>query len=591
MIKFLFIGPLLLVFCFYVLIAPIYFQGGDTAELVNASYHLLVAHPPGYPLYIWLQHFWLTLTSFSTVYFRASLLSIFFTFGTLICLIWPLRRNIFSLLIPLVFLGLNPDFVESAILPDVFSLHGLFVAGILSSFLFEPRWKSFLIPFLFCLSLSNHHTTILLAPLLLYQIREMKKDFWLGLFIGLITCALMYLSLLGLDHNHPYSWGHVKDIDSIISHFLRKDYGTFKLAANGENQGPRALLFLLQSLLPMLVLTFVLFMKDWKRLIADKKVILVLTTLVICFGFSLMGNILPEHAGAEALKRFHIMPLVILTSLNVYVISLFKFPPKVKLVTSVILLSTLVFQGYILKDFMSFRNDSIIEDYSRNLLEAAKKNSPAIISVRSDTAFFGLRYVSSFEGNIFDKRMAIITPDMLFHPWFSDKVKRLLPEFTLNNKEKIFVQRKLNINQDLIKPNLKSYNFLMTTDYKEGSEFQLVFLPLGRVLRSGEGTYFDSSSIDELKFNYRPLKIPYGPQHFTRGFLYYQYSHFHMAQAYHLWSLNEPTKAKTEWENAIKKVNYALPAMENLCHHFPNTYDFCQAEKFKDLEKETKEFY
>jgi hypothetical protein len=131
----------------------------------------------------------------------------------------------------------------------------------------------------------------------------------------------------------------------------------------------------------------------------------------------------------------------------------------------------------------------------------------------------------------------------------------------------------------------------MTTDYKEGTWFKLVFLPLGRVLRAEQGTYFDSNSVDDLKNNNRPLEIPRGSQHYTKGFLYYQYSHFHMAQAYHYWSINQPEKAKAEWENSIKKVNYALPAMANLCNHFPNTYDFCQVERLKELEKETKGFY
>ena len=48
---------------------------GDSGELITAAATLGVAHPPGYPLYIWLGHLWILLKPFGSVALRLNLLS------------------------------------------------------------------------------------------------------------------------------------------------------------------------------------------------------------------------------------------------------------------------------------------------------------------------------------------------------------------------------------------------------------------------------------------------------------------------------------------------------------------------------------
>ncbi len=588
--RFLPIIPLVFLFGFYVLICPLYFQGGDTAELVNAGYHLYVPHPPGYPLYIWLQHSWLNLTSFSTVFFRASLLSVSFSIGTILLLIMPLKKNIFLLLIPIVFLGMHPDFVESTVLPDVFSLHGLFIALILYLSFYDVRWKGFLIPFIFCLSLTNHHTTILLLPVLIFHLISFKKEAGIGLLCGTVICALIYLSILAMDYSHPYSWGMINDIKSIINHFLRKDYGTFNLAATGDNHGFKTFIAQIKSLMSLLAMIGLIGFSN-KNIISDKKVWVALLTLLLCFGFAFMGNVLPEQAGEEVLKRFNIMPLVILASLTVYLIQFVQFDKKKKILFSFIILCTFVFHGHILKHFLNLRNDSIIEDYSRNLYEGAMRNSPTLINANSDTAFFGIRYISAFSNTVFTQKVAAITSQLFFHPWFNDKIRQQMPKFDLNNKDRIYKQKRMNVEDDIIRPNIKNYNFLVTSDYKNGTWFKLIFLPLGRLLKEGSGTSIALSDTSMLKMHFKPLAVPKGPQHFTKGFFFYQYSNIYMAQAHEYWATQNFHGAKVEWEYAIQMVKYAFPARFNLCQNFPNQYDFCIKEELENLAEETKGFY
>jgi hypothetical protein len=45
----------------------------DTGELVAAAWKLTVAHPPGYPLFVWLQHGFMKLCPWGSVFHRAAL--------------------------------------------------------------------------------------------------------------------------------------------------------------------------------------------------------------------------------------------------------------------------------------------------------------------------------------------------------------------------------------------------------------------------------------------------------------------------------------------------------------------------------------
>lgn len=105
---------------FYFSCLPHFIQGGDTAELVASAHQLLVAHPPGYPLWTWLQHFWLHFFHYDTLFWRASVLNLFFSLATLFILGLPLRKKPVFLLICIAPLSLTTTFSEMAILPKSF---------------------------------------------------------------------------------------------------------------------------------------------------------------------------------------------------------------------------------------------------------------------------------------------------------------------------------------------------------------------------------------------------------------------------------------------------------------------------------------
>src|SRR4051794_15382158 len=90
----------------YMFSLPRFVQGGDTGELVAAAYRLFVPHPPGYPLWIWLEHFWTHLVPIGTVFWRASFMNMLFALAALICVGYPLRKDPLKLMLCLPLLGL-----------------------------------------------------------------------------------------------------------------------------------------------------------------------------------------------------------------------------------------------------------------------------------------------------------------------------------------------------------------------------------------------------------------------------------------------------------------------------------------------------
>ena len=575
----------LLILPFYIFCLPLYIQGGDTAELVAASYHRLVAHPPGYPLFIWLQHLWGQTIPVSTVYWRASLLNTLMGMAALNFLLVPFRKNLWLSLGGLIFIGLAPVFIEAVVLPDVFSLHALFICSLGYLFLFstsETRNRMFL--FIALLSFSNHHTTLFMFPCGAYILWEehSKSSFrttCLYASSGLLACVVLYLSIFFLNPQHPFSWGDLRNLGDLLRHFLRSDYGTFKLSSSSEPVGLAPFFFFCKSLTPYFIFSgavFLLSHKNWKTLLSDKRFIAWSSCLLLVCLFPVLMNVNPVNMGEEILKRFLVMPLIVLFLWTSYLLTKIDLRTnKPLLILGFFFTPVLIFNLSHLQGFYQLRTDSVIEDYSKNLLRQAKDNSPAVIVVNNDSAAFGIRYVQLFDAGGAKKICPIAMP-LFFHPWYLGKIQALVPEFSLPNYEKIHTNKYINIHHDVVVPNLGRVSTIVTEGYKQGAGFRLKFLGLGRVLQEGDGTFFGDPKVEA---NTKPDVNAKGPQSFTKAYLYYQYAHFYLAQAVEGVSQGKPEEAKLSWIKALEIVPYAYPAMVNLCGSYPEEFQFCSAEE------------
>jgi len=587
----------MIILIFYFFIAPQFIQGGDTSELVMASYHRLVAHPPGYPLFTWLQFIWTHVFDVSTVFWRASILSSLFGIIALAAVVFPLKGLKYGTWAALLLIGLKAEFIEASVLPDVFSLHAVFVALIGYFFLFSHHAKKDLwVIVLFIFSLTNHHTSIFLFPIFLYSVGHLvqRKDYRsliLSLGIGLSLFISFYLSILLLNPGHPLSWGQVNNLTGLVHHFLRSDYGTFQLAATNSSSSLEAFKFMLKNLWPMLLVGLVVggvAIKDKDSSLKSVPFILWSLVLFMTLLFPLAMNVTSEHIGAEVLKRFHVMPLIVLSLWIVFLLTKLAFTKKKSLSILLSTIPALLFNIVSAEGFLTLRNDSIIEDYANNFYAIGKSNHPSLIVAETDASYFGLRYIQSFDKEEDTGEVAIVSLPLFFHPWYLAKVQNYLPEFTLTRAEDIYRSKYINKDQDIIKPNLQRMVFFFTKGYVDGTKYKVTFFPLGRMLEEGKGINFKAFPIH---INHR-TEIDYqGPQAFTKLKLFYEYSHFDYAQGVEKAQVNDFNGAQKSMEETLKKVPYAYPAMSSLCMNFPDSYNFCKSTELQMLEEKTKYFY
>ena len=186
-------------------------QQGDTGELAAGAYRALVVHPPGYPLWIWINHFFILLLNKGTIFFRVSLLNIF---TSLACL-WLIAKNshhkLFGIFIALT-LAFSRIYWKYTELPDVFILNAFFIALLIytahttHAFSFAKLNIKIqnLVPLIFFIALTHHLTFIFLTPVLIatWYINRKDKFFYLLSFFGLVLFITIYLSLFLMNVDH-----------------------------------------------------------------------------------------------------------------------------------------------------------------------------------------------------------------------------------------------------------------------------------------------------------------------------------------------------------------------------------------------------
>src|SRR3954447_6813102 len=139
----------------------------DTPKFQFLGYVLGTAHPPGYPLYSWLSHLFVTIVRIGTVAYRADLFSAV-TAAVACALTFVLGRQIGAdrraSACAALALGAGASFWRSAVFAEVYSLAALIVAATMSLLLaWNGRNRPGLLlgaTGLFALGLGNHLTIV-----------------------------------------------------------------------------------------------------------------------------------------------------------------------------------------------------------------------------------------------------------------------------------------------------------------------------------------------------------------------------------------------------------------------------------------------
>lgn len=404
---------------------------------------------------------------------------------------------------------------------------------------------------------------------------------------GIISCLGIYLSLFTFDADHTLSWNNVQSFDDVFNHFIRKDYGSFRLAAQENLNSFGPIIFLFKNIWPVLLVLLSLITFEFKSLLKDSKFLAWFVCLIITLLFPLAMNIIPANVGEEILLRFHVMPLVMTMILIVYLLKKQSHDKYQRYVLIGVSLICVILNLKTVPDFLMLRQDSTIEDYSRNLLRAGLKNEPSIIFSNNDSSYFAMRYLQSLETEFKGKKLSVVSGPLFFHPWYLLKVQKTHPEFQMLNAEEIYETKNLKLNKELLKPNISKFNFLFTEGFKDTDQYKVTFLPVGRLIQEGSGTFFSAYERPGIRF--RVPEVFKGPQHFIKKKLYYEYSHYFLAHAYQNVVNKKQDVAISDWKKALEIVPYCYPAMVNLCENNSLENQRCdQLEYYKDF---TSGFY
>ena len=230
--------------------------GGDSGEIVVAAWKLVFAHPPGYPLITLVGHvFCHYVLPFGEPAWRMGVLNALFataTFALLVRLLEELTGCAPAALAAGLLYALSPLVWQYATTPEVFALNNMFTALIIKllvSFVSArsdtERLRHARLGVLVCgLAVSNQHTIVLLVlpvglfvavslrRVLLRQPRELAV--WLAAFALGLSPYLVLAVLSQRYGDELYSWGDTTTWRGLVTHVLRKEYGTFDLISGFE---------------------------------------------------------------------------------------------------------------------------------------------------------------------------------------------------------------------------------------------------------------------------------------------------------------------------------------------------------------------
>ena len=228
---------------------------GDSGEFMVTGIDFGVAHPPGYPIFTTLCYFAINGIPFGTPAWRVNLLSVIFgaCFNvTVYFIVSKLGKNNAVAFLVAGWIGFSRLHWMWSIQGEIFSLNNFFCALImLQTINFEYAkqenvFRQGCIGALLCgLSLGNQHTSVLfifpIALRVLFVLVVKRRSPFRDLFVcGMhgvagLSCYLQ-LPISFFFFKPRVTWGHHKNIENIVRHLLRLDYGSsFKLVA-GDSQ-------------------------------------------------------------------------------------------------------------------------------------------------------------------------------------------------------------------------------------------------------------------------------------------------------------------------------------------------------------------
>lgn len=557
----------------YLLHAPHTVQTGDSGELSAAAYKLLVTHPPGYPLWIWLNHLWLNIVNAGSTYFSLATFNIICALATL----WLLGKNLptyKSRIITVLCLGSSYLFWKFSMLPEVFILNLLLAFAVIYTGNLKTTWgkqqipaSSILMPLIFSLGIANHHTIVFMMPYIAWVCWSHRKTPWLYIstLSGILLCTFLYATILGMNPNHPYSWGNIHNFVDVWGHFLRKEYGTLELHPNPNEDSLHllALFFVEQVFLTALpLMVFCVFClitnirKGNKLVWSNFNTGVSLSLLAYLLIFIPMMKMAPLFTREEIVERFLLLPIALATFISGKFLSdNYDFSKKNSITLGTVAILFAAFSISVFSHDLDYSENTILADYAENILHIAAEFKNPILMISQDSQNFATRYTQIVEN---------VEPQVFVTSSFSKildhKVLAAFPRLILQSPETTKNELK-----DVILKNENHMTFISNEDDFPTSSLKLTYLPLGVRLSTGSGVGFLKTRFTpQFRSDISIVTKPYSKFDLYRN-AFFKYSYFFFEQGTYNMKSGNSKKAIDDFERTLGITPFHKQALQNLC--------------------------
>jgi len=425
-------------------------QGGDAGEFMTVAAAGGVAHPPGYPLYVSLAAQLVTVLPGANVAWKVSVGSALLggaTVGVLHRSVALATGNRLAALVGAAAMGVSPLFwkwsgVAEVLSGAVLTAALLLWAAVRSHVGARGPAQAAVLGLAFATGIANHHTAILLLPLIAYaglvalprpfDVRSAAATF--GTFVGVALLAGLLPYLLLMSDGGAWRWGETSTGDGLVHHFLRADYGTLTASAREEGSGwwsqpwlyvggaARRFPGLLWLLAPVGL---------WRLARRSRGFALSAAGAWLLAGpLFLMKFDLPTFGYTRVvIERFHPVPDVVLAfCVGVGAAWVLGHPRWSRPAIPAVLLGVNVaVAGAMAAPAAQWTDWTVLDDYLHNAFAAVEDD--ALILTHGDSMFFGGLYKQAVEGAA--PGVAWVNPGLLMYPWYRASVTATHPDLVL----------------------------------------------------------------------------------------------------------------------------------------------------------------
>jgi len=426
----------------------------DSGELATVGVTLGIAHPTGYPLFTLLARLFSMIPAADEIIVRMNILSmlctslaaVFFFFFVLELQSKSEKKDLDGSIIlsaiAALLLAFSSTFWSQSVSVEVYSLHLVLTTLIVLFFVKavntgEPRWW-YVFAFVTGLAFTNHLTTVLLAPALVY---------WFFAEHGLNKIALRMIFRMAIPFaagfsvnaylpvrasQHPLlNWGNPQTVENIWWHFSGKQFRVWMFSSSDVAKQQLEYFFSnLQNEFHVITLIIAV-IGAVSLLFSNRRVfIFVMVLFVSCVGYSINYDI--HDINSYFLLAFIAVVVFVVFGME-WIVRQFKNRTGKTVVTGVFCLVAIlqVIENYRKTDQSS---NYLVEDYTFTIL----KNLPAhavVLSTQWDyfvSASYYLQHVKNFRPDVI-----VLDKELFRRSWYFEQCERMYPELMQRSKEEI----------------------------------------------------------------------------------------------------------------------------------------------------------